>query len=91
MSMPELPQWLVRLAVVVAVPTIACFGYYALADLGAERSSWAVPVVLAYPTALIGLVGLAGALMAPQRSRAKLWLSALLFVVAALFLVLVRA
>ena len=49
MIAPNLPQWLVRLAVVVAVPGMACFSYYSLAYLGDEHASWSLPVLLAYP------------------------------------------
>jgi hypothetical protein len=66
---------LVRLAVVIMVPTMACFGYYTLDALDDRRSAWAIPAVLAYPAALIGLVGLVSTLRAarPTRTRLALW------------------
>ena len=90
MIAPNLPQWLVRLAVVVAVPGMACFGYYSLVYLGDEHASWSLPVLLAYPAALIGLVSLASALLSPQPSKRRLWLSAFCFIMPVVFLLVVR-
>ena len=66
---------LTRLAVVVLVPTMACFAYYTLDALDPGRSAWAIPAVLAYPTALIGLIGVVSTLRAtqPTRTRIVLW------------------
>jgi hypothetical protein len=68
---------LARLAVVIMVPTMACFGYYTLDALDESRSAWAIPAVLAYPAALIGLVGLVSTLRAPSPTRTRLALWAL--------------
>jgi hypothetical protein len=91
MNTPDLPQWLVRLAVVVAVPTMACFGYYSLETHGDARGYWTLPVVLAYPAALMGLIAFVAALTSRRRSRGKLWLSALCFIVPSVFLLLLRS
>ena len=91
MNMPNIPQWLIRAAVAVAVPTIACFGYYSLESLGDDKGPWTLPVILAYPMALIGLIALAAQLLSPSRSKLVLWLSALCIVMPILFLFLVRA
>ena len=76
MAPSNMLQGLVRLAAVIMVPTMACFGYYTLDALDASRSAWAIPAVLAYPMALIGLVGLVSTLRAetPTRARLALWL-----------------
>ena len=75
MSSPARLQGVVRLAVVIAVPTMACFGYYTLDALDPRRSAWAVPAVLAYPLALVGLIGLVTSLRTarPSRTRLALW------------------
>ena len=77
MSSPAPVQGLVRLAAVIAVPTMACFGYYTLDALDPSRSAWAIPAVLAYPLALIGLIGLVASLRTARPSRARLALWAL--------------
>jgi hypothetical protein len=83
---------IVRLAIAVALPTIACFGYYALDDLAPEHSAWAVPVVLAYPLLLIGVVGCVAQWVAPQkRSAVLMGLSVACVALPALLLWAVRA
>jgi hypothetical protein len=52
------PQWLIQLVVVMMLPTVTCFGYYSLEYLGEDKATWALPVMMAYPVALIGMVGL---------------------------------
>ncbi len=58
MSAPNLPQWLTRLVVIIALPTIACFGFYSIDYLDQENSYLILPTILSYPLALIGLIGL---------------------------------
>ena len=91
MGTPKIPPWLIRVVVAVAIPTMACFGYYSLERLGEGLEGWAVPVVLAYPAALIGLVGFVMAWNSPRRSIPKLALCALCIVVPILFLLWVRS
>ncbi len=74
MASPKKLAALVRLAVMLLVPTMACFGYYTLEGLDPARSAWAVPAVLSYPTALVGLLGLVSTLRAPQPTRVRLLL-----------------
>jgi len=68
------------------VPTMACFGYYTLDGLAPSRSAWAIPAVLAYPSALVGLLGLVSTLRAPRptRTRFVLWSLCLVLPVALL-------
>lgn len=58
---------LLKLAVMVLVPTMACFGYYTLDALPPARTAWAIPAVLAYPVCVIGVSGLVAALRVPRR------------------------
>lgn len=82
--------WLLRIAVAIAISTIACFGYYSLAYIDQEQSAWTLPVVLAYPIALAGLIGIAAALMSERRANLLLWLALLCFLVPAVFLLMLR-
>lgn len=82
--------WLAGIAVAVAIPSIGCFGYYTLQDLGEAGTRWAALVILAYPVALIGLVWLVATSFSPRRTKLRLLASALCFTVPAGFLLLVR-
>ena len=75
MTSPNKLAALVRLAVLLLVPTLACFGYYTLDGLDPARSAWAIPAVLALPIALVGLMGLVATLRTPRptRTRCVLW------------------
>jgi hypothetical protein len=53
------------LALVLAVPGIACICYYASAAVSPQRAAWASPVMLAWPVALVS----AAALLAPAPRR----------------------
>jgi len=86
----RLPQWLIQLIVVVALPAVTCFGYYSLNYLGEDEAIWALPVMMAYPVALIGMVGLFRALFSPGRSRLALLLWALCIIVPIAILLWVR-
>jgi len=90
--MPGVNSLLVRLAIAVALPTVACVGWYSLDDLRPEHSAWAVPVVLAYPLLLIGATGLVMQWASPQEKRSTwlLGLSAAFVVLPALLLWIVR-
>jgi hypothetical protein len=81
---------LLRLAVAVALPTVACAGWYTLDDLHPEHSAWAVPVVLAYPLLLIGAVGVVSQWRSPRRSALRMGLSAACIVLPAIVLWIVR-
>jgi hypothetical protein len=59
---------LVRLAIALALPTLACTGWYAAEDLGPDHAGWAVPVALAYPLLLIGVAGGVMQWASPRRS-----------------------
>ena len=90
MNPQALPGWLIRLAVMLATPTMACFGYYAAEGLPESQSALVLPVMLSYPLALVGLIGVAACLLGGQRSGARLWLSGLSFVLPTAFVLFVR-
>ena len=71
------PSWLLALAVILALPTLACFGWYTQQQQGATPGSalW----TLALPLSLIGLIGFCRACLTarssrPAGSRRALWL-----------------
>ena len=57
---------LIRVAIAVAVASIACFGLFSVNDLRDENRSGTAPVILAYPAALIGIGGLAMVLVSTR-------------------------
>ena len=81
---------LIGLAVAVAVPSIGCFGFYTLDAMGETGKHWPTLVILAYPIALVGLVSLVVTAFSSQRTTLRLLISAIFFIVPALFLLLVR-
>jgi hypothetical protein len=89
---PRSTTFLLRLAIAVALPSVACVGWYSLDDLRPEHSAWAVAVVLAYPLLLIGVAGCVMQWSAPERrSTWLLGLSVACVVLPALLLWAVRA
>ncbi len=57
MNAPTLSVCLIRLIIIVTVPMIACIGLYSVDYLCAD-SILTLPVILAYPVALIEYIGL---------------------------------
>jgi hypothetical protein len=86
----QLPQWLIQLVIVLALPTVTCFGYYSLEYLDEDEAIWALPVMIAYPVALIGMVGLFRVLRSQGRSRLALSLWTLCVIVPVMFLLWIR-
>ena len=82
---------LIKVAVMIVVPTMACFGYYTQGALPESKSAWAIPAVLAYPAAVIGVIGWVAALRPPRRSRRVLVLWALCVAVPSVLLLWLRA
>ncbi|MEH6467336.1 MAG: hypothetical protein V7722_06860 [Porticoccus sp.] len=97
MNKPQLPSWITPLIIAVAIPTIACFAYYFLDELNSndmfreKNSSQISAVILAYPTSLIGLIGLVMTHYSPKKSLMKYstWGACMLFPI--VFLLFVRA
>jgi hypothetical protein len=85
-----LSRWLVGAILMVAMPSIACFGYYSVSSLGEASGAASMLIVLAYPMALIGLCALVATAMSQQRTSRRLWTAALCFAVPATFLLLIR-
>jgi hypothetical protein len=90
MNTIRLPQWLIQLVVVVALPTVTCFGYYSLEYLGDDEAIWGLPVMLAYPVALIGMVGLFRTFRSSRRSSRALLLWTLCIIVPGALLLWLR-
>jgi hypothetical protein len=82
-------EWLIRIAIILAIPAIPCFGYYSLAYLGEERSAWMLPAVLSLPVLLIGLIALMKG-VDRRSSKLRVWLAGLLIAVPAVFLLWLR-
>ena len=63
-----------KLAIVVllalVVPGMACYCYYAVTGLSAQRAGWAPAVALAVPAALVSACGLCAALLTAVRRPA---------------------
>ena len=90
MKLPQLPQWLITLAIVVALPTIACFGYYSYDSIGNKNGLWTLFSAFAYPMILIGFIGLVITLNSTQKSTLKCWLWILYILVPTVFLISIR-
>ncbi len=90
MNKQKIPQWLIRFALIVAVPSIACFGLYSTDYLDEKNGVWAVPAILAYPVALIGIGGLAMTLLSPKRSKPRMLLWTVIAAIPILFLLILR-
>ena len=71
----HIPPWLIRLVIVVALPTLMCSAYYSLARLNDSQSHLVLPVIIAYPIALIGLIGFMKTYspLADDKSKRYLW------------------
>ena len=97
MNRPQVPSWIIPLIIAVAIPTIACFAYYSLDELNdtdmlrEENSFWHSAIILAYPTSLIGLIGLVMTYYSPRKSIMKysIWIACMLLPI--VFLLFVSA
>ena len=97
MNRPQIPSWVIPVIIAVAIPTIACFAYYSLDELSdtdmlrEQNHFWTSAVILAYPTSLIGLIGLVMTYYSPQKSIMKysIWGACILLPI--VFLLFVRA
>lgn len=79
-------QFLLRIAVILAIPTMACTAYYTLERLGDANTHLTAPVALAFPLLLIGLVSTVSVVMNGKRTNARLAASLLCLIVPLLFL-----
>jgi hypothetical protein len=90
MIFPSSSQWLLRLAVVVAIPAIPCFAYYSLAYVEDAQGPMKMLVVLCGPLALIGGSGLIWGLLQPGRSKLLLWLAGITLLLPVVLLLWIR-
>jgi len=79
---------LLRCAVAACLPTIACFGYYTMEKLGNDNPPWSVVAVLAYPAAIVGLIGIAATLLSRRRSHSMLLVASACLTLPAIFVLL---
>jgi len=81
MDLTKVSPWLIRLIVIVALPTIACSAFYSVSNLSDVNGILAVLVSLAYPALLISTVGLLSQLLSSAHSKIKvtIWSVALVF------------
>ncbi len=91
MNKLHLPEWSIKLIIVVALPTVSCFGYYSLGHLDSNKSIFILPVILSYPVALIGIVGTFRVLYFPEKTKIKLWFWILCIVVPVMIQVMIRS
>ncbi|MGC2459267.1 MAG: hypothetical protein WA435_14885 [Gallionellaceae bacterium] len=77
MHTPHPSRLLVGVILVVAMPSIACFGWYSLGSTPNASAFVRAMVVAAYPAAIISLALLVLALSSPKPSRRRVWVSAL--------------
>lgn len=88
MNIPRPAEWLIRLAVALALPTLACTAWYAGDALAPEQRGWQPALTLAFPVLLMALAAFVVELVSPKRSNRKLAVLAA-FVVLPVILLLV--
>ena len=84
-------RWLGAAIVAVAVPSIACFGFYTLEAAGEAGKHYPTLVILSYPATLIGLVWLVAAALSERRTVSRLLIPLACFLIPAVFLLLIRS
>lgn len=87
----QLPDWLIRLVIIVALPTVSCFGYYTLDYIDTSKGWLVLLVIAAYPTALIGVVGFFMSVTSSGRNRFATLLWAICVLVPVIFIGFIRA
>ena len=87
----HLPEWLIQLVIIVSLPTVSCFGYYSLEFLEEKKSMVVLLVIISYPVALIGLVGLFRSLISPERTKLALSFWGLCLIMPTIIIIWVRA
>lgn len=89
MTVKSISPKLLRLVIIIALPTVSCFGFYSVRDL-AEESLWlTIPIVLAYPVTLISIIGIVSALSTKPFPRLRLCVWSIIFLVSIIFLITV--
>ena len=86
----SLVRFLVGVVVAVAVPGIACFGYYRVDEISKINGIWTTLVILAYPAALIGLIMLLTTYFSAQPTKNRIVISTFCLIIPLLFLFLME-
>lgn len=81
---------LIAIALIVAVPGIACICYYASTGIAPRRAGWELPVRLAYPVALVALAAVVVCALQAPRRRIGLRIATACFVASTLLLAVAR-
>jgi hypothetical protein len=77
MHTPSLARLLVGVVIALAMPSIACFGWYSLASADKAGALVQAVVVAAYPAAILSLALLVLAHFSSRRSRRRVLVSAI--------------
>jgi hypothetical protein len=64
-------HWFVRMAIGVGIPAIACTGLYSLVYIEGQSGFLQTLVILAYPTVLIGIIGLIMTVLSSRASKGQ--------------------
>jgi hypothetical protein len=90
MNMKKLWQWSVAGLMIILVPGIGCFEYYTGQALGGAVNGWRWLALLAYPLALVALVGLVWSGVQQPRSVRRIRLFGMLFLLLVILLLALR-
>jgi len=90
MTEKNIPDWLTKLIIIIALPTVSCSGFYSIDYLGVEHNSYIVPVILSYPVALLGFVGVVRSLYFVETSKVKLLFWCLCIIIPAMIHLVIR-
>lgn len=90
MGMKKLLQWGVAALMIILVPGIGCFEYYTGQALGGAENGWRWLSLLAYPLALVALVGLVWSGVQQPRSVRRIRLFGMLFLLLVILLLALR-
>jgi hypothetical protein len=86
----NLTRLLAAVMIVIAVPGIACFGWYSMESAGSTNALVQTIVIIAYPAALISLTFLVLAFISVKRNRYQVPISALFLALSLAVVILAR-
>jgi len=69
---PDIPEWVIKFIIMVALPAVTCFGLYSVAYLDSDSYIFTLPVILSYPVALLGIAGTYKTLISPAKHHLRL-------------------
>ena len=90
MNVSSTIRFLVGMIVAIAVPGIACFGFYTQNDVESKGGYGSTLAILVYPLILIGLIMLVTTYFSARRTPFRLIISVVCLAVPLLFLLLVK-